>query len=242
MRAVCFDLDDTLYPQAEWLDGAWAAVADRAARDGVDRDSFRAALDVIAAEGTDRGRIIDRALDRVGAAIPIGPLLAAFRTHRAATLTPYPGVRAGLTALAERVPLALVSDGDPIIQRGKLASLGLETAFVVVVWSDEHGREHRKPDPLPFRVAAERLGVAAEDVVVVGDRPAKDVVGAQAAGMRAVRVRTGEHGAQPDEAGTWRTLATCRDACELLLAQVVGGQAGTTATSTRKSSSPGARL
>ena len=36
VRGVCVDLDDTLFPQQEWLAGAWAAVADRAATLGLD--------------------------------------------------------------------------------------------------------------------------------------------------------------------------------------------------------------
>jgi len=193
VAAVCFDLDDTLYPQAEWLQGAWDAVAARAAAAGVDEAAMRVALRDIAAEGSDRGRIIDRALMRVGAAhVPVAPLVAAFRGCGARDLEPFPGVRAGLERLAVRVPLGLVSDGDPAIQRSKLAALGLADAFRVVVWSDEHGREHRKPDPLPFVVAAQLLGVDAGEVVYVGDRPDKDVAGAAAAGMVPIRVRTGE--------------------------------------------------
>jgi len=66
--AVLFDLDDTLYPQAAWLEGAWNAVA-AAAPAGVDRAELRLALLRIASEGTDRGRIINRALESGGRAV-----------------------------------------------------------------------------------------------------------------------------------------------------------------------------
>ncbi len=38
VRGVLVDLDDTLYPQAEFLGLAWFAVAARGARLGLDRD------------------------------------------------------------------------------------------------------------------------------------------------------------------------------------------------------------
>jgi len=240
VSAVCFDLDDTLFPQAAWLDGAWAAVARRAADDGVDPSALRAALDNVAARGSDRGRIIDRALERVGAHdVAVAPLVEAFRAHRAETLEPYPGVRSALAELAARVPLGLVSDGDPTLQQGKLAALALEAPFRAVVWSDEHGRGHRKPDPLPFRLALERLGCQPDEAVFIGDRPEKDVAGACAAGMRAIRVRTGEWEREPDDDRAWASVATVADACALLRPALVR-QPVSTSTSTRNSNSPGA--
>jgi putative hydrolase of the HAD superfamily len=240
IAAVCFDLDDTLYSQADWLAGAWAAVAERAGEDGIDAAALRAALEDIAGEGSDRGRIIDRALDRLGAVHePVAPLVAAFRAYRAEHLEPFPGVRAGLEQLAARVPLALVSDGDPEIQRAKLAALGIAEHFAAVVWSDEHGREHRKPHPLPFTIAVELLGVHPADTVYIGDRPDKDVAGASAAGLVPVRVRTGEWHGQPDRDECWASVASVADAIKLLTG--VLDQSSRTATSTRNSRSPGAR-
>jgi putative hydrolase of the HAD superfamily len=237
--AVCFDLDDTLYPQAEWLDGAWTAVATRAAADGVDERAMRAALERAAAEGSDSGRIIDRALEALGAPTEaVDVLVHAFRLYAPPSLEPYPGVRSGLVHLADRVPLGLISDGDPEIQRAKLTALGLGDVFSTVVWSDEHGRDHRKPDPLPFRVAVDLLGVAAPSVVYVGDRPAKDVEGSTRAGLTAIRVRTGEWAATPDDPRAWASVPTVADAIDLIGA-TLAAQIDSTPTSSRNSTSPG---
>jgi FMN phosphatase YigB (HAD superfamily) len=217
MAAVLFDLDDTLYDQRQWLDGAWQAVAARAATDGVDRDRFENALRDLAGDGSDRGDIIDRALARLGeTSISVPTLMAAFRSHAPAQLNPYPGVVDALADLQARVALGLISDGDPVIQRAKLDALGLTPFFSSVVLSDELGRAHRKPDPLPFRVALTELGVDARDAVYVGDRPAKDVAGAVCSGLRGVRVRTGEWRDDPDDPRAWATVDTVIDAIELL--------------------------
>jgi ribonucleotide monophosphatase NagD (HAD superfamily) len=53
-----------------------------------------------------------------------------------------------------------------------------------------------KPSPEFFRLAVDAAGVAAERALVVGDDLDADVGGAQAAGLRAVLVRTGK-GAGP---------------------------------------------
>lgn len=217
IEAVLFDLDDTLFDQGGWLHGAWRAVAARAAEWDVPADVLVDALEAAATDGTDRGRIIDRALADVGADAPVGPLVDAFRAHAPAVLEPYPGVADALDRLGARVALGLVTDGDPGIQRAKLRALGLEEQFAAVVYSDEHGRAHRKPDPLPFRLALDALGTSAERAVYVGDRPDKDIAGAAAIGMRTVRVRTGEWRNRADDARTWRTADDIGAAVDLLL-------------------------
>ena len=146
--------------------------------------------------------------------VPIAPLLEAFRSHAPEHLEPYPGVREGLAKLARRVPLGIVTDGDPLVQHAKLRALGFDA--MVVVFSDELGREHRKPDPAPFERALATLGATARETVFVGDRPEKDVAGAIAVGMRAVRVRTGEYAARPDDPTPWASVASTANAIALL--------------------------
>ncbi len=108
------------------------------------------------------------------------------------------------------------------------------------MWSDEHGRDRRKPDPLPFRVAVDLLGVAPESIVYVGDRPAKDVAGASRAGFAAIRVRTGEWASAPDDPRAWASLPTAADAIDLVSA-TLDAQTVSTPTSSRNSTSPGTR-
>lgn len=217
IAAVLFDLDDTLFLQHHWLDDAWRAVAADAATRGVDETEFHAALVSIAGEGSDRGRIIDRALAAVGAHhVDVRQLVNAFRSHRA-PVSPLPGVRGGLERLRRHLPIALVSDGDPELQQAKLDALGLSDAFDAVVWSDELGREFRKPDPAPFRTALGALDVRPERAVYVGDRPDKDGVGAAAVGMRFLRVLTGEYRHAPDRVRPWATTRVVTDAVTLLL-------------------------
>lgn len=216
--AVLFDLDDTLFLQSTWLDGAWAAVAAAASWSaGVAEDELRAALVEIASTGSAGGRIIDRALAAVGRAdLAVEPLVDAFRRHAPAALPLLPGASELIGCVRRERPAALVTDGDPLIQRSKLSALGLSAAFDAVVFSDELGRELRKPHPAPFVAALEALGVAPGDAVFVGDNPLKDVAGAAAVGMRTIRVRTGEYAHLDGEVAPDHEVADLREVWGLL--------------------------
>ncbi|MFL6136383.1 MAG: HAD family hydrolase [Frankiaceae bacterium] len=212
VAAVTLDLDDTLYPQADYLDGAWRAVARAAGLPLAASVRLHEALVAIAAEGSDRGGIINRALGAAGLDAALAPgLVSAFRQHAPQRLWLYPGAREALAMLRAVVPVACITDGDPAVQRAKLSALGLDEAFDAVVISDEHGRAHRKPDPLPFRLALDALGVQPGAAVHIGDRHGKDVVGAVGVGMRAIRVLTGEYAHLPHPRDGMDAWATCTD-------------------------------
>jgi putative hydrolase of the HAD superfamily len=70
---------------------------------------------------------------------------------------------------------------------------------MVVTYDDT---QKRKPDPAPFSLALERLGVVAADAVMIGDWPERDVVGAKALGMTTVFARYGDtFGTTPGHSG-----------------------------------------
>lgn len=210
VRTVTVDLDDTLFPQSAWLAGAWAAVAAAAVPYGV--PDLLPSLLSIAAEGSDKGAIIDRALAEVGVdgSEYMFALVAAFSSWAPTTLDLYPGARDALVRLRSAgLTLAIVTDGNPVIQRAKLRALGLFELVDHVVISDEiGGRATRKPSPAPFQRALDLCQCPADQAIHIGDRPAKDVVGAAAVGMRAVRVRTGEYSSAPDDPAAWRSADT----------------------------------
>jgi putative hydrolase of the HAD superfamily len=136
----------------------------------------------------------DRAVGRRVAAVHTG-----LRDHR--EVDPVPGAREAVAALAERYPLAVVTNGSPEMQTPKLDELGLADAFETVVHAGYDTLA--KPDPAPFLDALDALGTSAPATVHVGDGR-DDVLGADAAGMRTAWLRredeadaTGRPGARP---------------------------------------------
>lgn len=220
--AVVIDLDDTLFPQASYLYGASRAVGRAGAAVGLDPIRLARTVRRSLLGRAHPGGTIDSALAAYGlspdlAADLIPVLAGAFTAYRPRRLPPYPGTPAALATISARFPVACLTDGNPAIQRAKLAATGLDDIFATIVITDElGGRTLRKPHPEGLRQVAETLGVPPADLVVIGDRPGKDMAVAAALGARSIRVRTGEYAGDPDTPAATVCVADLPAAAALL--------------------------
>jgi putative hydrolase of the HAD superfamily len=122
--------------------------------------------------------------DSAGKDTAVGRRLAAvygsMRDHR--DVRPLPGAMDALESLGDRYRLALVANGGPEIQDGKLDALGIADAFGTVVYGGYETAP--KPEPNPFMKALNALDVRPRRTVHVGNSIRTDVWGADAAGLR----------------------------------------------------------
>lgn len=230
-QAVVFDLDDTLYPERDYVLGGFrSAAAWMEEQVGLPREEGFAALSKLFTEGV-RGRIFDEWLQAADLPLDWVPsLVSIYRDHRP-ELRPFDGVVELLRSLKNRCSIGLVSDGHLAVQRRKFAALRLDEFFQAVVFSDEWGADAWKPSEVPFREVLGRLGVASGAAVYVGDNPTKDFFGARAHGMATIwsRHSRGEYCLRdcpsPAHAADF-TVDTLGELGSLLKATVVGGQSG----------------
>ena len=194
-RAVLFDLDDTLYRELDFVESAFREVAGALGQcAGVPGPQAHAApADAFVRFGRDR--TINRAVEALGLAPSLVPeLVRVYRSHAPAGLQLHSDATRVLDRLATQgVRLGLVTDGDPAVQRSKARALGLARWLAVMRFTWDEGAERQKPHARAFLPALEALGLAGDEVVYVGDNPAKDFVGARALGMYTVRVLRGPH-------------------------------------------------
>jgi putative hydrolase of the HAD superfamily len=154
-------------------------------------------------EGADERRLEAlrrRCAEVLAAALPV----AARRLPRAALLgalldalrfVPYPEAHDCLRALRARPArprLVVLSNWDVSLHR-QLAATGLDRLVDAALSSAEAGAA--KPDPAAFAGALALVGVPAREALMVGDDLVADVLGARAAGLRAVLVDRGGAGA-----------------------------------------------
>jgi putative hydrolase of the HAD superfamily len=200
LRAVLFDLDDTLFDHRvcartalTTLHEAYDAFRNRPFEE-VERlhASFLEQLHVRVTSGElpleqARRERFRRLFTAVGVTPSDDVVVEAAETYRGGYMKirrAVAGAAALLAAVKERSQVGIVSNNLLEEQQGKLRQCGLDRFVDELVVSEETGMS--KPDPRIFQIALDRLGCRADDVVMVGDSWAADVIGARAAGIRAI--------------------------------------------------------
>ena len=219
VRAVAFDLDNTLWDVEpvlaraearllEWLHlhcpriPEQVSLADmRAAREELARAEPHNAHDVTYLRLT--------ALERHARDCGYGADLAAraFEVFLAARceVEVLPDVRPALARLKRSFTLASLSNGN-----ADLGRIGLEDAFALSLNARQIGAG--KPDRRSFEHLARALGIAAHQILYVGDDPWLDVEASRAAGCRSAWMN---RRASPWPAGLAPAELTVRDCGEL---------------------------
>jgi putative hydrolase of the HAD superfamily len=189
VKAVFFDLDDTLYDRDELVRIVVAAQYDTFRQELASVPKARYVERIV--ELDDHGYADKRALyESVVAAWKLQPALAErltlnFWTSYDEKCWLPEDTRATLVTLRRKgVKVGVITNGSTERQQRKLASLGIASWFDAILISEAEGI--RKPDPEIFRRALHRCGIEAGDSIFVGDHPETDVLGALRAGLGAV--------------------------------------------------------
>jgi putative hydrolase of the HAD superfamily len=223
VRAICFDLDNTLWEiepvlaraeriLADWLERRYPQIP--AAFSPADVQRVREAL---VAERPDqahdftflRRETLKRVAASAGFNAPSAEVIAreAFALWHAARneVTPYSEVVPALGRLRGRYRLATLSNGN-----ADLGRIGLAHHFEVTLHAATLGCA--KPDVRSYECLAKALTLRPAEILFVGDEPHADVVGPRTAGMQTVWV---------NRAGVvWPDALPAADACISDLAEL----------------------
>lgn len=190
VHGVVFDLDDTLYPEIDFVRSGFRAVAGQfraalgPADAAVDRmwetfshgDRTRV-FDAVCAE---RGRGDDRAL--------VAEMVRTYRGHVPSIRLHEDAARL-LARLSGRMLLGVVSDGPLETQQNKIDALGLAPRVHAVELTNLYGRAFWKPHPRAFEQIARRLGCPHGELAYVADNAEKDFVAPNGLGWTTIQVR-----------------------------------------------------
>ncbi len=192
-KAICFDLDDTLWPAGPAIAAGEIAldhwITERCPRVSRRHDvaSLRAHRQSLKVEFPSRKHdcgflhleSLRRVLSEDGYPTELAEEgYAAFRDQRNRVQL-FDDVLPALQRLAQNFRLFSVSNGDAC-----LATIGIGHLFEYSIEPVEAGGY--KPDPAPWRHVLARAALDANEVVHVGDDPHADVQGARDMGMHAV--------------------------------------------------------
>lgn len=99
-----------------------------------------------------------------------------------------PGMKTFMAKAAEqKIKMCIVTDLTAQIQLRKWISLGLDDYMDFMISSEEAGAE--KPKAAIFNLALSKLGLAAADVIMIGDNSEKDIAGAESLGIKSYLIK-----------------------------------------------------
>lgn len=184
MKAVIFDLDDTLYGEKEYVRSGYDKIAKLFPQI---KDSevklwklFVERKDVIDEFLKEEGLYTDQNKERC---------LHVYRFQRP-DIHLYPGVQEMLLQLKKSFKIGLISDGRPEGQNAKIDALGIRDLFDAIIITDELGGiEFRKPNDIAFRIMADQFDVTFNEMCYVGDNVSKDFIAPEKLNMRSIWFR-----------------------------------------------------
>ncbi len=197
IKAVIFDIDNTLTDFMKMkraaVDAAVEGMMD-AGLPGMKDELVKEVFDVYWKEGIEDQKIFDKILKaklgRIDYKILAGGILA-YRRAKNGSMTLYPRVNQTLMELLKLgIQRTVISDAPKMEVWLRIVSLGLHHYFDDIITSEDFGV--KKPDPKPYRRALEVLGARAEETLMVGDWPERDIKGAKDVGMLTAWAKYGD--------------------------------------------------
>ena len=208
IKAIIFDLDNTLLDFVKMKQFAVKAAITAMIEAGLNVDeekAYKDIFDLYVSKGWENQQVFDDYLNQTVGNVS-NKILAAgivsYRRAREATLLVYPNVNKTLIELIKMgIQLSVVSDAPSREAWMRLYYLNLHHVFDPVLTFDDTGV--RKPSPKPFEMALEVMQSTPDEVLMIGDWPERDVVGAKQIGIKTIFARYGDTFGTVDSGADW---------------------------------------
>ncbi len=199
IKAVLFDIDDTLFPSTEFAARARKNACRAMVEAGLHAaptQAFDTLERIVSRKGSNYGRHFDELCKKFGCKDSdrvIAAGIVAYHNTKA-SIQPFPEAVRTLLALRDSgYVIAIASEGQKIKQWDKLIRLGLDCLFHDVFVTNEKGAGKT---PAFYRTISKKLKIPPSKILMVGNNPKKDIEPAAAAGMKTARMRFGRFAKQ----------------------------------------------
>jgi putative hydrolase of the HAD superfamily len=191
VKAVIFDLDDTLYPEIDYVISGFKCVAKYLSK--LLRINNEEILKNLIDLFTDnKANVFNRYLTQQNYYNNelLSNCIEIYRQHYP-KIKLYPEAEEILQWLRnEGYKIGIITDGRPEGQRNKIKALELEKYCDEIMITDEiGGLEFRKPNVKPYQLIIEKLKVIPEQAIYIGDNPSKDFLAANKLGMITIMLK-----------------------------------------------------
>lgn len=190
IKVVVFDLDDTLFPEFEYVKSGFREVAKEISA-WVKKDSESIYEALVNIFKTDSIKTFNRVLEKYNYDYSNDDILRLIYTYRTHT----PSIRYFDDALStieqlksKDLKIGIITDGYSISQHKKLYALGAHDIFHKIVVSDDIGRNFWKPHKITYKIIKNYFDVDYSEMIYVGDNELKDFKGANDLGIETIKI------------------------------------------------------
>lgn len=176
VKAVVFDLDDTLISEKEYIKSGYRHIA------GIIEDRFVMDKNTVFDDLMNLFKVsplnvFNRLYDMYQIEYSKEMILDLVKEYRGhfPDIQFYDDVLPCLSELKRSgIKVGIITDGYAIAQRQKLKAIQADKYFDEVIVTDELGREYWKPHTKSFEIMKEKFKVNFDEMIYVGDNPEKD--------------------------------------------------------------------
>ncbi|BCB04043.1 HAD family hydrolase [Bacillus sp. KH172YL63] len=197
VKAVLFDLDDTLLDRNAAVDALFLLVLERCygdVDDNVKSDMLRAfkLYDKKSFGQGDKTPVLESffADFPTGKRLPTHAIQDFWNEHFPTCFSIKEELFNLLHTMKQQVKIGIVTNGTSLRQNEKITNTHLDRHFDTIIISEEVGSS--KPDKTIFEIALAKLGVQPEEVLFVGDHLILDIYGSQSLDMMGIWYNPGK--------------------------------------------------
>lgn len=189
LKGIIFDLDDTLYPEKQYVKSGYTEVAKF-----LGNPTYAEKLWNYFLEGKSA---IDELLNELGQPEKKQDCLTIYREHKP-SINIYDGAYDLLTTLKSKgIKIGIITDGRVNGQKNKLEALGLtgktdrmlgltELVDDIIITDELGGEQFRKPNDIAFRIIQCRWRLPFGEIAYIGDNMTKDFQAPKQLGMKSI--------------------------------------------------------
>jgi len=205
IKAIIFDLDDTLFPSTSFTETARKEAVKAMIQSGLKanfEEAMEKLMEIIKEKGSNYNKHFNELVKFFnGSEDPRIIFKGVMTYHNIKTSLLRPNIKTIKTLfyLTTKFKLFLVTDGLYEKQWDKIVRLGLDAFFDESNTFISEKVGFKKPDLRLFKFVLEKCNLKGKECVFVGDRIDKDLKPAKELGMKTVRILTGKYSKEKDK-------------------------------------------
>jgi len=190
VKAVIFDLDDTLISERQYIESGYHHIS-KIVSSKFSKNEQEICQQLINLFDESSKNVFNRLMDKYGirhTKDTIMELVEEYRNHLP-DIEFYEDVLPCLEVLQQKgIKTGIITDGYANAQKQKLIAVKAFDYFNEIIITDELGREYWKPHPKAFEIMRDKLKAEFDEMVYVGDNPEKDFYICKTYPIKTVRI------------------------------------------------------